>query len=103
MVDKLFDIKVGDRFYVNEKFYKMIFNKNFGLVYKPNKFYTVFNIDKTKIKGSIRLSLTTSSEKGFNRIILIKNGEIKKHVEHFNFFKKEDYEEVTKIEYFQDI
>ena len=99
MVDKLFDIKVGDKFFVKERIYKIIFKQNFGLTYRPNKFYTVFNIEKTDVS----LRLTTSSEKGFNRIIMIKNGEIKKCVEHFNFVKKEDYEEITKIDYFQEI
>ncbi len=96
---KLLDIKVGDKFCVNEKIYKMVFNQNFGLIYRPNKFYIVFNIEKTDVS----LRLTTSSEKGFNRIIMIKNGEIRKYVEHFNFVKKEDYEEITKIDYFQEI
>ena len=104
--EEVHSIEVGDKLYVTEKIYKRILNGPWFMVYKPDKFYTVFVVDKT----DNYIKLTTASELGFNKLVVYKNSNAKVpisiptlYMQHFKLLKKIDYEVISSIDYFAQI
>lgn len=108
--EEVHSIEVGDKLYVTEKIYKRIFNSPWFTAYKPDKFYTVFVVDKT----DNYIKLTTDSElsgwRGLNKIIVYKTSNAKVpisiptlYMQHFKLLKKIDYEVISSIDYFAQI
>jgi hypothetical protein len=99
--EEIHNIEVGDKLYVDHKIHKRIFNGDWFIVYKPDKFYTVFEIDKTKDY----IKLTTASELGLNKLVVYKSSNVKipiLYMQHFKLLKKKDYEFIN-IDYFAQI
>ena len=104
-IEEVHSIEVGDKLYVTEKIYKRIINCWFT-VYKPDKFYTVFKLDKT----DNYIKLTTGSESGLNKIIVYKTSNAKvpisipiAYMQHFKLLKKKEYQVISSIDYFAEI
>ena len=104
--EEVHSIEVGDKLYVTEKIYKRILNGPWFMVYKPDKFYTVFVVDKT----DNYIKLTTGSELGFNKLVVYKTSNAKVpvsiptlYMQHFKLLKKIDYEVISSIDYFAEI
>jgi len=70
--EEIHSIEVGDKLYVDHKIHKRIFDGDWFIVYKPDKFYTVFKIDKTKDY----IKLTTGSDVGLNKIFPFESAQI---------------------------
>jgi hypothetical protein len=98
-LEEIYNIEVGDKLYVTHKIYKKIFNGPWITTYKPDKFYTVFIVDKTKNY----IKLTTGSDVGLNKIFPFKINKSLPYMQHFNLVKKKDYYEIVNIDYFADI
>ena len=105
-IEEIHNIEVGDKLYVTEKIYKRILNGPWFMVYKPDKFYTVFVVDKT----DNYIKLTTDSELGFNKLVVYKTSNAKVpvsiptlYMQHFKLLKKIDYEFISYIDYFDEI
>ena len=98
-LEEIYNIEVGDKLYVTHKIYKKIFNSPWITTYKPDKFYTVFIVDKTKNY----IKLTTGSDVGLNKIFPSKINKSLPYMQHFNLVKKKDYYEIVNIDYFADI
>jgi hypothetical protein len=103
--EEIHNIEVGDKLYVDHKIHKRIFNGDWFIVYKPDKFYTVFEIDKTKDY----IKLTTASELSLNKLVVYKSSNVKipisipiLYMQHFKLLKKKDYEFIN-IDYFAQI
>ena len=96
--EEVHSIEVGDKFYVTEKIYKRILNGPWFMVYKPDKFYTVFIVDKT----DNYIKLTTASELGLNKLV-VGNVFTFLYMQHFKLLKKIDYEVISSIDYFAEI
>ena len=102
--EEVHSIEVGDKLYVTEKIYKRIFNSPWFMVYKPDKFYTVFKVDKT----DNYIKLTTGSELGLNKLVVYKTSNAKvpvliPYIQHFKLVKKIDYQEISNIDYFAEL
>ena len=110
-LEEIHSIEVGDKLYVDHKIHKRIFesrgniNGDWFIVYKPDKFYTVFEIDKTKDY----IKLTTASELSLNKLVVYKSSNVKipisiptLYMQHFKLLKKKDYEFIN-IDYFAQI
>jgi len=105
-IEEVHSIEVGDKLYVTEKIYKRILNGSWFTVYKPDKFYTVFKLDKT----DTYIRLTTASELGLNKIVVYKNSNAKVpisiptlYMQHFKLLKKKEYQVISNIDYFAEI
>lgn len=102
-LEEIYNIEVGDKLYVTHKIHKRLFNGPWVIAYKPDKFYTVFIVDKTK--NYIRL--TTGSDVGLNKIFPFRINKLgcgkPAYMQHFNLVKKKDYNEIVNIDYFADI
>ena len=106
--EEIYNIEVGDKLYVTHKIYKKIFNGPWITAYKPDKFYTVFIVDKTKNY----IKLTAGSELGLNKLVVNKTSKrlISQrgfvipalYMQHFKLLKKKDYEFID-IDYFAQI
>jgi len=98
--EEIHSIEVGDKLYVDHKIHKRIFDGDWFIVYKPDKFYTVFKIDKTKDY----IKLTTGSDVGLNKIFPFRNNKLgcgqPAYMQHFKLLKKIDYEVISSIDYF---
>lgn len=105
-IEEVHSIEVGDKLYVTEKIHKRIFGGKWHTAYKPDKFYTVFVVDKT----DNYIKLTTASELGLNKLVVYKNSNAKVpisiptlYMQHFKLLKKIDYELISSIDYFAEV
>ena len=103
-LEEIHSIEVGDKLYVDHKIHKRIFDGDWFIVYKPDKFYTVFKIDKAKDY----IKLTTGSELGLNKLVVYKSSNVKipistLYMQHFKLLKKKDYQLISSIDYFAQI
>ena len=96
--EEVHSIEVGDKLYVDHKIHKRIFDGKWHTAYKPNNFYTVFEIDKTKDY----IKLTTASELGLNKLV-VGNVFTFLYMQHFKLLKKIDYEVISSIDYFAEV
>jgi len=96
--EEVHSIEVGDKLYVDHKIHKRIFDGKWHTAYKPDNFYTVFEIDKTKDY----IKLTTASELGLNKLV-VGNVFTLLYMQHFKLLKKIDYELISSIDYFAQI
>ena len=96
--EEVHSIEVGDKLYVTDKIHKRIFDGKWHTAYKPDNFYTVFEIDKTKDY----IKLTTASELGLNKLV-VGNVFTLLYMQHFKLLKKIDYELISSIDYFAQI
>ena len=105
-LEEIHSIEVGDKLYVDHKIHKRIFDSPWSIVYKPDKFYTVFVVDKAKDY----IKLTTGSELGLNKLVVYKSSNVKipisiptLYMQHFKLLKKKDYQLISSIDYFAQI
>ena len=105
-LEEIHSIEVGDKLYVDHKIHKRIFDGKWYTAYKPDKFYTVFIVDKTKDY----IKLTTGSELGLNKLVVYKSSNVKipisiptLYMQHFKLLKKKDYQLISSIDYFAQI
>jgi len=105
-IEEIHSIEVGDKLYVDHKIHKRIFDGKWHTAYKPDKFYTVFVVDKT----DNYIKLTTASELGPNKLVVYKTSNAKVpisiptiYMQHFKLLKKKEYQVISSIDYFAEL